>query len=84
MSEGKAGYVVIFLMQRCLLPVSPSTFVNAWQSVMKMHETMAENRIRFAQRLNEMSEELNNLSKEVDKTRKSVRFILVFEYQSLI
>ena len=34
---------------------------------------MAENRIRFAQRLNEMSEELANLAKEVDKNRKQVR-----------
>ena len=52
------------------------SFVNAWQSAMKTHETMAENRIRFAQRLNEMSEELNNLSKEVEKTRKQVGDIL--------
>lgn len=40
---------------------------------MKIHEVMADNRIRFAQRLNEMSEELANLAKEVDKNRKSVR-----------
>jgi hypothetical protein len=39
---------------------------------MRIHETMAENRIRFAQRLNEMSEELNTLVKEVDKNRKQV------------
>lgn len=34
---------------------------------------MSENRLRFAQRLNEMSEELVTLSKEVDKNRKQVR-----------
>jgi len=39
---------------------------------MKVHEMMAENRLRFAQRLNEMSDELNNLAKEVDKNRKQV------------
>ena len=39
---------------------------------MKTHETVAENRIRFAHRLNEMSEELLTLSKEVDKNRKQV------------
>jgi len=39
---------------------------------MRLHEVMAENRIRFAQRLNEMSEELASLSKEVDKNRKQV------------
>jgi hypothetical protein len=34
---------------------------------------MAETRMRFAQRLNEMSEELGTLVKEVDKNRKQVR-----------
>jgi hypothetical protein len=48
------------------------TFVAAWQSTMKLHDTMAENRIRFAQRLNEMSEDLATLAKEVDKNRKQV------------
>ena len=39
---------------------------------MKIHEIIAENRLRFASRLNEMSEELANLAKEVDKNRKAV------------
>ena len=39
-------------------------------SSMRVHEVMAENRLRFAQRLNEMSDELANLVKEVDKNRK--------------
>ncbi|KAH9928794.1 hypothetical protein B0H21DRAFT_837945 [Amylocystis lapponica] len=46
------------------------SFVGAWQASMRTHEVMAENRIRFAQRLNEMSEELATLAKEVDKNRK--------------
>ncbi|EGN95220.1 hypothetical protein SERLA73DRAFT_95907 [Serpula lacrymans var. lacrymans S7.3] len=49
------------------------SFVNAWQSSMKIHEVMAENRIRFSQRLNEMSEELASLAKEVDKNRKHTK-----------
>ncbi|EJD07593.1 RhoGAP-domain-containing protein [Fomitiporia mediterranea MF3/22] len=49
------------------------TFVVAWQSSMKIHETMAENRIRFSQRLNEMSEDLATLAKEVDKNRKQTK-----------
>ncbi|KAJ3502834.1 hypothetical protein NLJ89_g8709 [Agrocybe chaxingu] len=54
------------------------TFVHAWQSSMKIHEMMAENRLRFAQRLNEMSDELSNLVKEVDKNRKqTVNGILI-------
>lgn len=39
---------------------------------MRVHEMMAENRLRFAQRLNEMSDELATLVKEVDKNRKQV------------
>ena len=50
------------------------SFVHAWQSSMKLHEVMADNRIRFAQRLNEMSDELASLAKEVDKNRKQVCF----------
>lgn len=49
------------------------SFVGAWQSSMKIHDVMAENRIRFAQRLNEMSDELASLAKEVDKNRKQTK-----------
>ncbi|KAG6907142.1 hypothetical protein DXG01_010361 [Tephrocybe rancida] len=49
------------------------TFVSAWHATMRVHELMAENRLRFAQRLNEMSEELANLTKEVDKNRKQTK-----------
>ncbi|KAJ7668337.1 Rho GTPase activation protein [Mycena rosella] len=46
------------------------SFVSSWQSAMKIHESMGESRIRFSQRLNEMSDELATLVKEVDKNRK--------------
>lgn len=39
---------------------------------MRIHDIMGDNRVRFAQKLNEMSDELSNLVKEVDKTRKQV------------
>lgn len=57
-----------------LICVVARSFVQAWQSSMKLHEVMADNRIRFAQRLNEMSDELASLAKEVDKNRKQVCF----------
>jgi len=46
---------------------------------------MAENRLRFAQRLNEMSDELSNLVKEVDKNRKQVClfYLLIVEVYDL-
>ncbi len=37
---------------------------------------MADNRLRFALRLNEMSDELATLAKEVEKNRKQVRVVL--------
>ncbi|EEB90971.1 hypothetical protein MPER_10749, partial [Moniliophthora perniciosa FA553] len=49
------------------------TFVYAWQASMRIHDTMGDNHIRFAQRLNEMSDELANIAKEVDKNRKSTK-----------
>ncbi|GBE88171.1 hypothetical protein SCP_1204010 [Sparassis crispa] len=49
------------------------SFVSAWHQTMKNHEVLAENRLRFAQRLNEMSEELATLAKEVDKNRKQTK-----------
>jgi len=52
-----------------------SSFVGVWQSSMRIHDIMGENRIRFAQKLNEMSDELSNLVKEVEKTRKQVKTI---------
>ncbi|PCH44144.1 GTPase activating protein [Wolfiporia cocos MD-104 SS10] len=49
------------------------TYVTAWQSAMKTHERMAENRIQFAARLHEMSQELATLAKEVDISRKQTK-----------
>ncbi|KAJ7583131.1 Rho GTPase activation protein [Mycena floridula] len=49
------------------------TYVSAWQASMKIHEAMADNRLRFAHRLNEMSDELSTLAKEVDKNRKGTK-----------
>ena len=74
MNDGKAGCAMSSDLRRYLLNLILRTFVTAWQTTMKIHEAMAENRIRFAQRLNEMSEDLSTLVKEVDKNRKQVRF----------
>lgn len=41
--------------------------------MLRTHEVLGENRLRFAAKLGEMSEELSNLSKEVDKNRKQTR-----------
>ncbi|KIJ55136.1 hypothetical protein M422DRAFT_151215 [Sphaerobolus stellatus SS14] len=49
------------------------TFVAAWQTSMRIHEVIAENRFRFAQRLLDISEELLNLCKHVEKSRKETK-----------
>lgn len=68
----KRGWDVRLSLCILFLICTNSSFVLAWQTSMRIHEMMAENRLRFAQRLNEMSDELNNLAKEVDKNRKQV------------
>ncbi|PWN33120.1 RhoGAP-domain-containing protein [Meira miltonrushii] len=49
------------------------SYVSSWQSLMRTHEVLGDSRIRFAQKLIEISDELANLSKEVDKNRKYAR-----------
>lgn len=44
---------------------------------MRIHEQLGDNRIRFGQRLSEMSDELATLAKEVDKNRKQVRRVAI-------
>ncbi|WWC63842.1 uncharacterized protein I303_106447 [Kwoniella dejecticola CBS 10117] len=46
------------------------TFVSSYQSGLKLQEQLAQNRIRFSQRLNEMSDELLSLAREGEKMRK--------------
>jgi Rho GTPase-activating protein RGD1 len=83
MNDGKAGYVSSrFSIRPVLTRKSPffnSSFVNAWRTTMKIHDIIAENRLRFASRLNEMSEELATLAKEVDKNRKAVYRPIVYK-----
>lgn len=49
------------------------SYVSSWHTILATHEPLADGRIRFAQKLAEMSEELNNLVKEVDRNRKTAR-----------
>ncbi|KAK1922699.1 hypothetical protein DB88DRAFT_496005 [Papiliotrema laurentii] len=46
------------------------TFVQAYHSSLRLQSQVAENRIRFSQRLNEMSDELLALAREGEKLRK--------------
>ncbi|KAI0076575.1 RhoGAP-domain-containing protein [Panus rudis PR-1116 ss-1] len=49
------------------------SFLQIFSQGLKIHETVAENRILFANRVSEMGEELTNLLKEVEKNRKQNR-----------
>lgn len=42
---------------------------------MRLHEVIAENRLKLSAQLEEMGEELSTLAKEVDKNRKQVRHL---------
>lgn len=83
MNDGKAGLVSLLFSVDIRLSYYSRTFVTVWQNSMKLHEALGENRIRFSQRLNEMSEELANIAKEVDKNRKSVRLINLMPFKML-
>lgn len=48
------------------------TFVNAYHTSLRIQENLAQNRVRFSQRLNEMSDELVALSREGERMRKQV------------
>ncbi|CAO1637231.1 unnamed protein product [Parajaminaea phylloscopi] len=49
------------------------SYVTSYHTILATHEQLAESRLKFAQRLAEMSDELSNLVKEVDRNRKSAR-----------
>jgi len=46
------------------------SFNLAWLSMLRTHEQLGDNRLKFAAQLNEMAEELVTLAREVDKSRK--------------
>lgn len=47
------------------------SFVNSYLSLLKSHDLLSDNRLKFSLQLSEMSDELSVLGKEVEKTRKS-------------
>ncbi|GAA5993389.1 hypothetical protein JCM5350_002160 [Sporobolomyces pararoseus] len=47
------------------------SFVNSYLSLLKTHDLLSDNRLKFSQQLMEMSEELSSLSRETEKLRKS-------------
>lgn len=54
------------------------TFVTAYNSSLKVQDQISQNRLRFAQRLYEMSEELQTLAREGEKARKTVSHMFFF------
>jgi hypothetical protein len=48
------------------------TFVASYQQSLRVQEQLAQNRIRFATRLNEMCDELLGLAREGERMRKMV------------
>ncbi|BGO95571.1 hypothetical protein NBRC10512_007828 [Rhodotorula toruloides] len=49
------------------------SYVNSWISILRTHELLGDNRLKFASQLNEMSDELATVGKEVDKSRKATK-----------
>lgn len=73
LNDGKAGLVkFLFHDDKLDRPVS-SSFVTAWQTALKVHETVAEARMAYAKNLYEMSNELSEIISKTEQTRKAVR-----------
>jgi hypothetical protein len=51
---------------------------------LRIHDNVAQQRIKFSTRLNEMGDDLANLAKEMEKTRKQVRGSLLLYVLELI
>ncbi|EOR01178.1 hypothetical protein E3P92_01745 [Wallemia ichthyophaga] len=49
------------------------SFVNSFHSIMRLHESIGEGKLRLATRLNEISDELSQLHRQVDKSRKHAK-----------
>ncbi|KAK4700938.1 Rho GTPase-activating protein RGD1, partial [Phenoliferia sp. Uapishka_3] len=49
------------------------SYVQSWISLLRTHELLGDNRLKFAQQLNEMGDELGGINREVEKNRKSSR-----------
>ncbi|GEM12854.1 rho GTPase-activating protein [Rhodotorula toruloides] len=49
------------------------SYVNSWISILRTHELLGDNRLKFASQLNEMGDELATLGKEVEKSRKATK-----------
>ncbi|GAA5912316.1 uncharacterized protein JCM6883_003323 [Sporobolomyces salmoneus] len=47
------------------------SFVNSYLSLLKTHDHLSSNRLKFSTQLSEMSEELSTLSREIEKVRKT-------------
>ncbi|KAM0786281.1 hypothetical protein ACM66B_001761 [Microbotryomycetes sp. NB124-2] len=47
------------------------SYVQSWMSVLRTHELLGDNRLKFSAQLSEISDELSTLGKEVEKIRKA-------------
>lgn len=84
--DGKAGcvapsllpYIVSSCVQVTADPVhaqtnARSSYVSSWLSLLRTHEVLGDNRVKFASQLSDMADELAVLGKEVDKSRKATK-----------
>jgi hypothetical protein len=49
------------------------SYGNSWINMLKLHESIGENRVKFAAAIQEISEDVSALYKETDKTRKNLK-----------
>lgn len=50
-----------------------SSYVSSWLSLLRTHEVLGDNRLKFSAQLSDMADELAVLGKEVEKSRKATK-----------
>jgi hypothetical protein len=53
-------------------PLVSDTLTQSWTSILKIHETMGEQRLKFGSEISEIAEDIGFLIKDIDKKRKMV------------
>jgi hypothetical protein len=48
------------------------TLTQSWTNILKIHETIGEQRLKFGSEISEIAEDISFLIKDIDKKRKTV------------
>jgi hypothetical protein len=62
----------MFFFVSCITHIFCSTFGDAWTSILKVHEVIGNQRIKFASTISDAAEDIISLGRSIEKERKKV------------